>query len=151
MFTLRSVEGMRLAAMVQRPVEDFGAVWQAFMPAMGELQRQGLVPRPVAVFQTSSLGLGPAGMAWYAAGLVVDEAFVVGAPFEELRVEGGPYAVWTYRGPFDGLPGAWGEFVGALKAEGAATELARPCFERYVDGGQDGGTPVTELYVPVRG
>jgi AraC family transcriptional regulator len=149
--TVRTFKPMRVAAVVtRRPAIDFRGAWQGVHPGV---RAQGLVrpgARFMATFRADALD-GPASMHWYAAGMTLEADQTVAAPLEELLVEAGAYAVGVHKGPYDGLPGAWGAFVKGLLAAGHEPQLARPCLEIYLD--DPGATPAeglrTELCVPI--
>lgn len=50
-------------------------------------------------------------------------------------------AATNYYGPYEGLPGAWGEFMGWIKTQGL--KPGSDLYETYITGPQDGGEPAT--------
>lgn len=107
-------------------------------------------------------GVAPAGP-WFTHHLKVpDETFdfELGVPVNAAiaaagRVRPGELRAATvartaYRGPYEGLPGAWGEFLAWIAAEGFAT--APNLWECYVAGPASGADPAdwrTELNRPL--
>ena len=108
-------------------------------------------------------GITPTG-AWFTHQLRLDPAtfdFEVGVPVPVMvaaagRVTAGQLPAATvartvYHGPYEGLPGAWGEFGKWMKAEGHAA--APDLWECYVAGPEASRDPVawrTELTWPLK-
>ena len=68
------------------------------------------------------------------AGAFVPDDFVSDDPrVHVVDVAGGTYAVGKYVGPYDGLPGAWGELIGKWLPSSGYTICDAPCFEVYID------------------
>jgi effector-binding domain-containing protein len=104
-------------------------------------------------------GIGPAGP-WFTHHLRMDPEvfdFEIGVPVSAPvaptgRVTTGQFpaakvARSVYHGPYEGLPGAWGEFEAWIAAEGL--ELAPDLWEVYVTGPESSDDPAewrTELY-----
>ena len=70
--------------------------------------------------------------------------------FHTVEVDAAKYAVWTHTGSYEGLPGAWNNFMRAFE-EGGHAGVQGKCFEIYVS--EMGTVPddqlITELYLPV--
>lgn len=87
-----------------------------------------------------------------------DAAVVVGPSYStgDARIEmkdlkGGTYAVAVYKGPYSGLPKAWGDACDAAYKTYKHTHDGRHCFEVYVDDMSkvEPENLRTELYMPI--
>jgi effector-binding domain-containing protein len=124
----------------------------AMGPAIGEV-----------IAAVSAQGIGPVGPV-YSHHFRMDPAtfdFEVGAPVsapvkptgrvQASELPAGKVVQTTYRGPYEGLGAAWGEFEQRIAAEGHAT--AENLWERYVAGPESSPDPnqwQTELNRPLK-
>jgi len=87
------------------------------------------------------------------AGVSVGEEFQIAPPLEELRLDGGTYAVLRFHGPYTGLQSAYDYLFGPWLAEGGRTLRDAPCFELYKNTPAE--VPPSELltliFMPVSG
>lgn len=149
--TVKIVEPMELAAVKSEGgPPTFGKTWHSLHAALAAQGHRG--QRFLGVFSVAALD--GSSFRWYAAATDVGPLATtpIAAPLEALALDGGKYATWIYTGPYDGLGAAWGAFVSGVAAQELELDLARPCFERYLD---DPATtnPIalrTELAVPVK-
>lgn len=86
------------------------------------------------------------------AGAVVDDAFDISAPFQEIALPGGDYAVLRYTGPYTGLQSAYDHFLGAWLAQSGREPAESPCFEHYLNTPMDTAPEdlLTDIYLPLR-
>ncbi len=73
--------------------------------------------------------------------LTDDEALPEG--LEEERISGGRYAVLVHTGSYEGLPGAWGQFMSEWLPSSGETPADGPSLEIYVN--DPSTTPQDEL------
>ena len=75
------------------------------------------------------------------------------AGIERRHLPGGRYAVYRLKGPYSGMPAAFGRLFGEwLPASGETPELERPCLEIYLN--DPGEVPeaelLTDLCLPIK-
>lgn len=85
----------------------------------------------------------------YDTALILPSEVTVPDGLTEGAIPGGRYARATYRGPFERLAGAWGEFTGGWLPSSGERIGEGVAFEVYRTDGSDGSPPVTELHVPL--
>lgn len=141
------------------PVIDIPAVRVAYLrykgpfgPAVGEFWKEVFTPWQQAFGLQGRTTYGvarddPATTApaecRYDACVEVDAGYTVAEPAKEGTVGGGRHAVAAFKGRGDQIPGAWGEFLAAVHAQGLRPR--GPCFERYpADYAMDPATGVFE-------
>lgn len=66
-------------------------------------------------------------------------------------IPGGPFAIYRYVGPYDGLANAWGQLINKWMPTSGHHPREAPCFEVYRNdpGSTAPAELVTELYQPV--
>ena len=132
-FEHKTLSAQSLVAVVSHaPGIQFQASWMS----LHQLLRAQSVPITgtpfLAVFANEKL-IGPGGMRWYAAAMVVPQDTTVAAPLTRIESDGGLYACHTYVGPYDAMGRVWGEFVAALAERGAKLDFGRTCREVYLN------------------
>lgn len=65
-----------------------------------------------------------------AAGAPVMEVTTSDDEIVELELSGGKIATAVYTGPYEGIPGAWDEFMTDISSQGEKT--VEPCWEEYL-------------------
>jgi AraC family transcriptional regulator len=141
---------LRLAALIERAPHVTFKQWHHVHAEVGKQSLLSPSSRSMAVFQAHAL-TGPSAMEWYAASIVVSDDAPLAAPLEEVVVEAGRVAVFVHRGPYDGLPAAWGQFAQELQAANLVLDVKRACTEEYVSNPRNTAPAdlITELRVPV--
>jgi effector-binding domain-containing protein len=129
---------------------------QSFGPAIEEivaaLTRQGMPPASGAFahhFKITCRDGAPVGFD-FEVGFVTEKPVAPAGRVYASRWPAQKVAHTTYRGPYEGLPGAWGEFTDWMDAGGL--EQAEDLWEHYVAGPQtspDSSKWRTELYRPL--
>ena len=86
------------------------------------------------------------------AGVVVDDAMTIDAPFEDVRLPQGRYAVMHYKGPYSGLAAAYKHMYGVWVPNSGEELGDHPPIEVYLNNPQDTAPDelLTDVCVPLK-
>jgi AraC family transcriptional regulator len=147
----------RLAAV--RHVGPYQGIGAAFdrLGDWAQAHADAVLGAPLAVYVDDPARVPPEALRSDAAVPVSEDVTIGGAPgmgvpgVGEVRLAGGRYAVHRHVGPYEGLAGAWRDFMVEVGGSGAVADPTRPCFEVYAN--EPGTVPddqlVTLLHLPV--
>ena len=85
------------------------------------------------------------------AGLVLTEDAPMPEDLEEVFIEAGPYAVLTYKGPYDGIKVGYDHLFGSWLPKSGREPADAPCYELYLNSPMDTARDdlLTEIYLPL--
>ena len=85
------------------------------------------------------------------AGIVVDDAFEIPEPLEDVQVPSGKMAVMHYKGPYAGLKAAYDHLFGQWLPNSGEEARDAPCFEVYLNDPKDTAPDdlLTDVCVPL--
>ena len=86
------------------------------------------------------------------AGAVLSSSPELTPPFEYTEIQGGPYAVLKYKGPYADMKAAYQWFYGEWLIQSGRDAANAPCFEDYLNNPQDTAPNdlLTDIYMPLQ-
>ncbi|AUC54092.1 AraC family transcriptional regulator [Sagittula sp. P11] len=148
---LRVCPALRLAALEHRgPYHEIG---RSFSDLATLFATRGLFPQAralVGIYHDSPEDTPQAELR-STAGMDVAEGFEMPDDLTRVDVPGGEHLVLTMRGPYTGLPAAWGDLYGTALPASGRLPADRPPYEYYLNNPMDTAPEdlLTEIRVPL--
>jgi AraC family transcriptional regulator len=148
---IRQLPSLRVAYVRHTgPYLECGTAWRIVLQALAEAGRLAGHPLRLGIPYDNPAVVSAAALR-YDACVVVDAGYTPESPIDVRTVPGGEHAVLTYRGPYEGLAGAYATLFAWLGGSGRQPGNA-PCLELYRNW-PDTTPPedlLTEICLPLR-